>query len=255
MANGMNLSLKTEGVEEVQKMLAGLGARTAKNAVMRWANWVGLEAQGEMRKQLPQRFTFRGTRDQFEKAIVFQSARVKGDRELQAVLQVGAPGGGTKASATQNLGRLLARHEDASQRTASAQIFRLGGGKSASGFFLPANGLRTSTANPPRKMYPRNIGVSARRDADGSLSYAKGTKKGTKRTGTGVSYFATEKGIFRRRHTGFGRADIEAIWWFRRTIRTPARLGLWDTAERVFQTRAVALGIQAIEETLFRETL
>ena len=71
-----------------------------------------------------------------------------------------------------------------------------------------------------------------------------------------MSYFATKTGIFRRKHTGFGgRVAVDAIWWFRPTVRTPARTKLWETAEKVWQTRAVSLGQQAIEETLFRMTL
>lgn len=251
----MNLSLRVEGVAEVQDKLRQLPAKVAKPATVRWANWVGLEAQGEMRKQLPTRFSFRGTADPFRKAIVFQAAQTKGDRELQAKLVVGAPGGGTKASATQNLGRILARHEDPSTRTTQGQVFYNGRGQAmlGLGFFLPAKGMRTPTRNPPRAVYPANIGAALRKAPDAKPILASGTKKGTKKTGTGTSYFATRKGIFRRKHTSFGgRVQVEALWWFNRTIRTPARLGLWTTAERVFQLRAIPLGMQAIEETLFR---
>jgi hypothetical protein len=184
---------------------------------------------------------------------------MRGEREVKAELKVGGPGFGQ--SRTQKLGQILARHEEANARTKAtngglADLVRISGGRLLEGgYFVPANGLRTSTTNPPRSLYPRAIGVQMRADASGRMFFAKGTKKGSKRTGTGRSYFATEQGIFERRHTGFGQADVRAIWWFRRTIRTPARLGLWDTAERVFQVRAVALGMQAIEETLFRAAL
>lgn len=48
---------------------------------------------------------------------------------------------------------------------------------------------------------------------------------------------------------------MQAIWWFRRVVRTPARLGLWTTANTVFQERSVSLGAQAVEEAIFRKFL
>ena len=253
----MNLSVKIEGVDEIKKALAGIG-KAAPKAVTLWVNWVGLTAQGEMRQTLPSHFSMRGTQEQFKKAVVFQSASTSGKRAKQAVLTVGSDGpGGTKATATKRFGQILARHEEAGSRTERNQIYRTGRGHIiTAGFFLPAKGLRTSTSNVPRSMYPTSIVAQIRSDAGGNVLFAKGTKKGTKKKGTGVSYFATKQGIFRRRHTSFGgRVDVEAIWWFRPTVRTPARTRLWQTAQKVWETRAVALGEQAIEETLFRMTL
>jgi hypothetical protein len=253
----MNLSIRTEGVAEVKQAMAALG-RNAPKAVTLWVNWVGLTAQGEMRERLPSSFSMRGTQEQFRKAVVFQSASTTGKREKQAMLVIGSDGpGGTKASATKNFGRILARHEEGETRNERNQVYRLGsGGVITSGFFLPAKGLRTSTTNVPRSMYPTSVGAQIRSDPSGQVYFAKGTKKGSKKQGTGVSYFATEKGIFRRRHSSFGgRVDVEAIWWFRYTVRTPARTKLWETAQRVWDTKAVALGQQAIEESLFRMSL
>ena len=253
----MNLSVRVDNVAQVQQALAGIG-KAAPKAVVLWVNWVGLTAQGEMRQTLPGRFSMRGTQEQFRKAVVFQSATVGGKREKQAVLQVGSDGpGGTRASATKRFGEILARHENAGTRTARNQVYRTGaGGIVTAGFFLPAKGLRTSTSNVPRAMYPTSIGAQIRSDPSGKVYFASGTKKGSKRKGTGSSYFATKQGIFRRKHTSFGgRVDVEAIWWFRASVRTPERTKLWETAEQVWQTRAVALGLQAIEETVFRMTL
>jgi hypothetical protein len=253
----MNLSLRTEGTAEVQRALAALGP-DAKKASTLWVNWIGLEAQGEMRAALPQRFTLRGTADLFRKAVVFQQATNSGARQRQAILRVGSDGpGGTKASATKNLGNILARHEDAETRTDTKQVYRTSkGGIVKGGFFLPANGMRTSSSNPPRSMYPTSIGAQIRSDPSGRVYFASGNQKGSRKKGNGSSFFVTDKGIFRRRHTSFGgRVDVEAVWWFTKTVRTPARLGLWITAEKVFETRAVALGMQAIDETIFRRTL
>ena len=252
----MNLNIRTEGTAEVQRMLAALGPNAKKASTM-WVNWIGLEGQGAMRAELPQRFTMRGTADLFRKAVVFQQATNNGKRERQAILRIGSDGpGGTKASATKNLGNILARHEEAETRTDTKQVYRLSkGGVVKGGFFLPANGMRTSSSNPPRSQYPTSIGAQIRSDPSGRVYFASGNQKGSKKKGNGSSFFVTEKGIFRRRHTSFGRAEIEAVWWFTKTVRTPARLGLWATAEKVFETRAIALGMQAIDETIFRSTL
>jgi hypothetical protein len=252
----VNLSIKVEGVDEVKKALAGIG-KAAPKAVTLWVNWVGITAQAEMRKTLPSHFSMRGTQEQFKKAVVFQSATLRGEREKQAILQVGSDGpGGTRASATKRFGEILARHENAGARTQTNQIYRKGnGGLFTAGFFLPAKGLRTSTANVPRSMYPKAVGALLTVDAGGKATFNSSTKKGSKKKGTGVSYFATKQGIFRRRHTLFGgKMDVEAIWWFRSTVRTPARTRLWETAEKVWKTRSVELGLQAIEETLFSLT-
>ena len=253
----MNISVKVEGVTAVKQAIAQLG-KSAPKAVALWVNWVGLSAQGEMRQTLPSSFSMRGTQEQFRKAVVFQSASTTGKRDKQAILQVGSDGpGGTRASATKRFGEILARHENADTRSARNQVYRTGnGGIVTAGFFLPAAGLRTSTTNVPRSLYPTSIGAQIRSDASGKVFFASGTKKGTKKTGAGSSYFATKQGIFRRRHSSFGgRVDVEAIWWFRPTVSTPARTKLWETAQRVWDTKAVALGQQAVDEILFRATL
>lgn len=242
------------GDAEVKAALQQLG-KDAPHAVRIATTQIGEHAQRQMRGQMGQRFSFRGTLSQFQKAVVFQAPRESATRKIQGVLKVGSDTGGTKATATRNLGRILARHEEADQRTESGQVFFNGQGKAMTGlgFFIPAPGLRTPSQNPPRRMYPANIGAAMRLDAGGKLVLASGTKKGSKKKGTGESFFATRHGIFRRRHTGFGgRVDVEAVWWFRRSIRTPARLRLWDTAEEVFDRFAVAYAMDAINLVLDR---
>ena len=162
-------------------------------------------------------------------------------------------GEGVGQSRTRKLGQILARHEEGQVRTESSQVFFDGRGKAMTGlgFFLPAKGLRTSTQNPPRKLYPSSIGAAMRLTPD-KLILAKGTRKGTKRTGTGESYFATTEGIFRRRHSRMGRADAEAIWWFRGRVRSPARLRMWETAEDVFNRFSLRYLEEAIETVIGR---
>lgn len=228
----MQIDAKVEGAAELKAALAALG-KAAPKAVRLWANWMGIEAQGQMRAELGNRFTFRNTSAQFQRAVVFQGAKASGP--VQSVLKVGSEA--SSRTATAALGRLLARHEEGGTRSTGG-----------TGFYVPAKGLRTSTANPPRSMYPNRLLALIGSDKGGF-------KKGSKKRGTGTQYFVTDKGIFRRKETQFGRAQADAIWWFKKTIRTPARLRLWETAERVVNVRAFALAEQAIEETLFRAML
>lgn len=250
----MQQTITVFGDAEVKASLKQLGA-DAPHAVRIATTQIGEHAQRQMRAQIGSRFAFRGTLAGFQKAIVFQAPRESAKRTIRGVLKVGSDTGGTKATATRNLGRILARHEEADQRTESGQVFFNGQGKAMTGlgFFIPAPGLRTPSQNPPRRMYPANIGAAMRLDAGGKLVLASGTKKGSKKKGTGESFFATRKGIFRRRHTLFGgRVEVEAVWWFRRSIRTPARLGLWQTAEQVFERFATAYAMDAIDLVLER---
>ena len=245
------------GTDELKAELKRLGA-DAPHALRIATTNLGERAQRTMRAQIGDRFSFRGTQAGFQRAIIFQAPRASG-RKVNAVLKVGSDQGGTKGTATRNLGVILARHEEAETRTESGQVFFNGQGKAMTGlgFFLPAKGLRTSSTNPPRKYYPANIGAAMRLDASNKFILANGTKKGSKRKGTGESFFATRNGIFRRRHTGFtsafgGKVQVEAIWWFRRSIRTPARLRLWETAFEVFDRFSVAMTLDAIDTVLER---
>lgn len=262
----MDISVDVMGTDSIRSLINALG-KAAPETRKRWVNWIGIEAQGEMRKQLPSRFTMRGTADQFRKAIVWKIPKTAqaddSHKQFRGELVVGSSSGGTKATATGNLGRLLARHEDDDTRS-SAESFRTSDGRTISaGFFIPANGIRTNTTGIPRAMYPRSIGATIRTgdgaDVRGQGYYAKsvrGTVRGRKKSTLGESYVITEKGIFRYQHSiSLSHVKPKPIWWFTRRIRTPARLRMWETAQQVLDTRAEALGMQAIEETLFRITL
>ena len=242
------------GADELKAELRKLGA-DAPHALRIATTLLGERAQREMCQQMGNRFSFRGTKSGFDKAIVFQAPRDTAKRKVSATLKVGSDTGGTKATATRNLGILLARHEEADTRTETGQTFFDGRGRPLTGlgFFVPAKGLRTQSANPPRKMYPSSIGSALRTTPDNRVILAKGTRRGSKSRGTGESFFATRIGIFRRKHTSFGgRAQVEALWWFKRTIRTPARLALWETAESVFERFAIAYAFDAIDTVLDR---
>lgn len=247
----MDLTIKIEGDLRVKELLRQIGDQ-APHAIRLAANETGESMQRAMRREIPNRFAQRGTREGFAQAVVFSKAIPGRTNRASAILKVGGPGFGQ--SRTQKLGVILARHEESQVRTESGQTFYDGRGKplSAKGFFLPAKGLRTSTQNPPRKLYPTSIGAAMRIDGKMDGPYlAKGTKKGGKRR-VGVSYFATDKGIFMRKHSNFGRADVEAIWWFRGRIRSPARLRMWETAEDVFNRFSLRYLEEAIETVIGR---
>lgn len=248
------MDISVTGVPDVQALLKTAGKQAPK-AVQLWCSWVGLTAQGEMRKELPRRFQLRGTKTVFDRAIVYRAPTAK---RIRAELVIGGTKAGT-GSATQRMGQMLARHEEGETRAeAGRQIYFDSRGRAMTGlgFYVAARGLRTSTANPSRKMYPSAIGASIRALAGGSkVGLASSTKKRNAKKGTGESFFATKIGIFRRTHSGIGQSSVEPLWLFRKRIHTPARLGLWKTADQVFRDRGVALGVQAVEEAIFRATL
>jgi hypothetical protein len=251
----MNLSSKIEGDERVKAMLKQLGTE-AKHAVRMAANSIGEHMQGAMRREIPNRFTFRGTSAGFKDAIVFSKAIPGRTSRANAILRVGSdsPGG----SRTKMLGRILARHETAETRTSSESVRLTAGGTRQVGFFIPANSLRTKTSGRrgaaviPMSLFPKAIGASMRRTADGSYIYAKSVRKTTKKK-VGERFVITEKGIFRQRFVAdLRKHDMEPIWWFSKHVKTPARLRLWETADKVFDRFSLGYLDEAIDTVLAR---
>lgn len=262
-------SVDITGSAEVVASLRALG-NDAPAALRIAITDIGEAGQRAMRVQLPSRFSLRGTSTLFERAIVFQAPKVRAKGNVEGVLRVGTDGPmGTKASATRRLGAILARHEDAETRTSNA-VYRMGsaanrGQTFEGGFFVPARGLRTSSSNPPRSLYPTSIGAQMRRgDGRGMGPYfAKDKRKTRKAQGASVRgesfYVVPNVGIFRRRQSQFGSlrgasamGDGDPIWWFKRRVRTPARLGLWMTAEDVFRRFGSDALARAVETVLRR---
>jgi hypothetical protein len=272
----MSFTIKLSGHEDVNRMLTELG-ENATHATRLSMNMLGEHMQFAMRAQIPKKFQFRGTEAGFSRSIVLQKAsqgqmktvakvgpvfnfkRRTGIRD-EAVLKVGSDQGGTKATATRNLGVILARHEEAGSRK-SGEAYRAGKKTFIGGFFIPAKGLRTNSANPPRSLYPKAIGVKMQRAVDGKPMFAKSKRKTTfsRKTGQlklGESFYAIEGvGIFRRRDSigpKMRGQRGEPIWWFNRGIRTPARLGMWDTAQVIYERFAYTYAMQAIETVVKR---
>lgn len=230
------------GADEASAMLKAIG-KQASYALMLGVNNTGLAAQHETLKHANRALNMRGTQRFFEKGVVFR----KGTKaKPEATLSIGVDGA-WPGTATLRATAILRRHEDPQTRT-SNQVFKAGNTQVESGFFLPARGMRTNSTNPPRSVYPRNIGALTRRDVDGSRIYAsskksKGSvKKGTKET---RSYYVIPRvGIFERQSSSAmqlsGKSRGRPIWFFSRTVRTPARTGFEATAtatiEREFLT-------------------
>lgn len=261
-----NISAKVVGREDVAKLLKQLGD-DADAAARIAVTGIGEHMQAKMRAELPNRFRFRGTLSQFNNAVVFQAPKVTQKKTIEGVLRVGTEHAqGSKASATNRLGAILARHEEGGERTASNSIRLSTGATHSAGFFIPSGALRSSSQNPPRAMYPANVGAVLRNgDGKGMGSYyAKSVRKTRKSSGVtimGESFVITEKGIFRWKH-GFGGTTnrhggtffdrAEPMWWFTRRIRTPRRLGLWLTAEQVFDASAIGHILAAIDTVIER---
>lgn len=257
----MSFTIKLDGQAEVKRLFGQL-SESAGDALRIAANSLGEHAQRTMRSKLGERFTMRGTRQGFERAIIFQEAKSNNPRRTQAILKVGSDQGGTKATGTRRLGLILARHEEAGARS-SAEVYRAGGQTFVGGFFIPAKGMRTASANPPRALYPSAIGAKMRRQPDGSGIFAKSKRKTRTVKGQVVRgesfYVVPNVGIFRRRQSQFGNlrggsvmSEGEPLWWFNKRVRTPARLRLWETAEEVFNRFAVAYAMDAVDTVIAR---
>ncbi len=247
----MNLSLDVRNFAEVQAELKALG-ENAVHAQRIWVNSLGEHMQTAMQTQIGKNFTFRGTRDRFEKAVVWRGVtnRVSGRNRVSGELTVGTTQ--NSKSATSKLGQLLARHENAEART-SNNVFKTSSGMIPGGFYLPAKGMRTSTSNPARALYPTSIGALIRFDGkmNGEAYYANNMKsKGKGKNKVTTSYFATKLGIFERVLKGKERA----LWWFSKGVRTPARLGMWAKADEVMERFAVGYGWEAVQIVIDRSS-
>lgn len=248
-----NISAAVRGSEDLRKLFQQL-RENAPHAARLTSNNLGALLQTEMRSRLGARFRFRKTRPQFENAIVLRLAKPGEDSRVSAELSVGGDSAGA-GTATRRLGTLLARYEEPDTRSNTGQIYYDAQHRALTGlgYFLPANQTRTDTSNPPRNRYPANIGASLRLTRTDSLVLSKNQRK-TSRRRRGSTFFATRQGIFERVHSAFGRADVRAIWWFKPRISTPARLGLWGTAQRVLTEEGERVALDAIDTVLKRST-
>jgi hypothetical protein len=251
----MSREIRIEGHDRVQVLLEVVGD-SGPFALSYAINLTGRAAQREMRAQIDRRFQLRGTKKQFQKAIVLRQGN---KHRPAAVLGVGSNMVASPTSATAKLGGILARHEEA-ESPVSGLIYRnpVGNRFTAEGFALPAPGMRTPTRNPPSKYYPRNLGFLQRRLPSGDYGYANPVKrKGRKRDGRigRRSYFIKPGvGIFERRKGALGWIP-RPLWFFSKQIRRPARLGLWETAEEVVRQDFDSYVEEAVAHVLARRLM
>lgn len=242
----MNIDIRAD-VKQVQAELRAIG-RQAPFAVALGVTRTTQDAQRAMQARMPQVFQLRGTERLFRSAVKMTSA-TKSKPEGAVRIQ----GPETPKGPDARVSRIILRHEDGGQQRSDA-MYRLETGTLKSlGFFLPAKGLRSANAQVPRKLYPRNIGVSSRRDASGESAFAT-SRKGRKVTRGGtqreLSYFVSSRGgVYERRVFGT-RSAVRLLWWLRPQISLRPRLGFFDTVERVMDERYRPNLLAAIDEAL-----
>lgn len=216
----MKISVPNDPILKAE--LSAIG-RQAPFALSVAINNTGLQAQRAVRAEIPRRFAVRGTGAFFDRGIVFKRGT---KRQPAAQLLIGVTGA-WPGTATGRASAILARHEEGGARQ-STQTVNAGGRLVEAGFFLPGPGLRTRSANPPRRLYPSAIGATLRRQVSGELAYASNTKgRGARRK---AYYVVPRVGIFERGTGGLGSRS-RPIWFFSRSIRTAPRTGFQDTAQ------------------------
>lgn len=226
-----SIHIQVKGLKEVERALGDVHKKQLPFAISKGVNDTVRAAQRAMQVQMGRSFTLRGTEPMFQRAVraTFSDYRKKGS--VGSVFIEGPASGAISTAA--RVARMILRHETGGSHTSSATYRTVRTDGRALGFFLPAKGLRTPSHNAPRRLYPANIGVQKRRDADGSTFYAtnqKGRKLKRGAPARELSYFATVKGIFERRHFGSGSA-VRLLWWFKRSITLKPRLRFYETVQ------------------------
>jgi len=221
----------------VKRSLAAIG-RQAPFALSLGLNNLGLEAQQKARGEIHRTFNLRGTGKFFDRGVIFKRGN---KRNPTATLSIGADGP-FPASGTKRASAILARHEQASQRQ-STEVVRAGNKLVPAGFFIPGPGMRSASQGVPRKLYPSAIGATIRFDGKQpgiAAYYASSVKsKGRGKRNVRDEFFVIPRvGIFQRQSGGLG-SKVRPIWFFARTIRTPARTRFAETAGDVVDGRFV----------------
>lgn len=204
------------------------------DAVARGLNRTAEEAQTRHQASLFGAFRFRTAQsaEAFRRAIKLHPRERATRYKLTAMLRVEGSGG---PSSEARLRRMIYRHED--------------GGTSEGNFFLPARGLRTSTTNPPRSLYPKNLGIEPRRRIEGGFTRAQqqGKQGAYVVPGVGIFQRLTSDRVSTRRRTADGRSFLATgrnstrgtrpLWWFKQRITLRPRLRFHETVERVTRDR------------------
>lgn len=237
----------TADTKSVQAELAAIG-RQAPFAIALGITTTVKEAQLAMQAQMPRAFKLRGTEALFRKAVKVKTAsksRPEGDVRIEGPETVKGPDA--------RISRMILRHEDGGSSQSDAMYRLTDGRMKAMGFFLPAKGLRSSASNPPRKLYPRNIGIASRATADGSRIFAssrKGRKVVRGQEQREFSYFVSSRGgVYERRVFGSGSA-IRLLWWLRREVSHQPRLRFYEVVSEKIDERYRINLLNAIDQAM-----
>lgn len=195
------------------------------------------ERQKLLQDRITSQLTIRvpSTRAGFRKVIQFGRAD-RADRKAgktSATLRV--LGGNAKAEAPllQRLSTMVLRQDEGGSRTSSELYRTTANTFTPGGFIIPAPGLRGPSKPMARKLYPSNLGLTARQAISGGTEFAKSYKGGKKKRGgfkknTAFYFVKPGVGIFVRQQLG-ARSEYDAVWFFRQRVTLPKRLRLEET--------------------------
>lgn len=242
----MNIDIRAD-VKQLQEELRAIG-RQAPFALALGLTNTTKDAQRAIQARMPQVFQLRGTERLFRSAVKMTSAT---KTRLEGAVRIQGPE--TPKGPDARVSRIILRHEDGGLQRSDAMYRLETGALKPLGFYLPAKGLRSGNAQVPRKLYPRNIGVSSRRDVSGDSVFSS-TRKGRKvkrgQDRRELSYFVSARGgVYERRVFGSASA-VRLLWWLRPQITLRPRLGFFDTVERVMDQRYRPNLLAAIDEAL-----
>lgn len=217
----MRVTLRTN-IPEIRGMFAELFRDQIPFAAVGAINDTAFAARDEIRTGIRERFTIR--RQWVVQGIQVPRGGKATKRRPVAIVEV------------EHRRRFLVKFEEGGVKT----------GTQLEPIAIPTEHIRpTQQAIPPRRLYPKNLGLAPRRDISGGTinPRIRVTRGGFRRLVGKYRTFvldpsemtASTWGIFQR--TGPRRQDIRLIWAYRRQIPIPAILEFVQTATRVVKER------------------
>ncbi len=244
--------------------------QTGKQAVFALAvaiNKTLEQKQAQLRAHVASRLSIRNgqAKKTFGDVFRFGTAQRADAKRLPLSGRIDVVGGsvGATASLFRRIGAIVIRQEEGGTFTSNA-LYRTQRNEFApQGFTIPAPGLRTSTRQMPKSLYPSSLGLSGaalrRRDLTGLGSQYKGgrKKKGGFKKGTKYYFVKPGVGIFMRepkaqasagsskairmftasRGTMDKGSEYDSVWFFRRRINLPRRLRIAETFSNGLEAR------------------
>lgn len=238
----MDVVVIQHDAEEVKAWFAAFGKQVPFAASVA-INRTGEDILAETRSTMARTFTVRS----YSGRKFLPDAQLVGSRRatktrLYAFVGVGNPAAGPK-TLQGRMHAIYARQE-------------YEGGVSQAGrndFYIPADRVDNPGYQPPRKLYPVNLGLAIKRGINGSWTEAK---RGVKRKKDGYfilpSVNGSRKGygIYHRDPGARGpgsRGDISAVWFLRPSLRRKPRPFFQMTVQRVTDRRWSANMLGALE--------